>query len=385
MIVQIDLENFKCFERFSLPLSPLTLLSGTNASGKSSVLQAVALLHQTICADEWSRHLILNGPVVQLGTVLDVVDKIYGRHTCGIGLVDEATSYQWTFTGQRPDMSMRVECIAITEYASSDTPIEIRQPLQLHYLLPPQHADASLTARLRNLTYITAERRGPQEIYAVQSPHTASVVGSKGEHAISVLHTGRDESVLPELRLPNVPDTRLRQIEARMQVFFPGYRMDIQPVPQTNAVILGLGNAGDTGFHRPVHAGFGLTQILPIAIAALSARQGDLLLIENPEVHLHPAGQAIMGQFMADVAQAGVQVILETHSDHVLNGIRRAVKTGKLPSQNVALYFFKTRSPDLNEAQVISPVLDKEGNIDIWPEGFFDQFDIDMNYFAGWG
>ena len=277
MIVQIDLENFKCFERFSLPLSPLTLLSGTNASGKSSVLQAVALLHQTVCTDEWSRHLILNGPVVQLGTVLDVVDKVYGRHTCRIGLVDEETSYQWTFTGQRPDMSMRVESVAITEYASSDAPVEIRQPLQLHYLLPPRHADSSLTVRLRNLTYITAERRGPQEIYAVQSPHTASVVGSKGEYAISVLHTGRDESVLPGLRLPNVPATRLRQIEARMQVFFPGYRMDIQPVPQTNAVILGLGNAGDTGFHRPVHAGFGLTQILPIVIAALSARQGDLL------------------------------------------------------------------------------------------------------------
>lgn len=381
MIARIDLDNFKCFERLSLPLRPLTLLSGANASGKSSVLQAVVLLHQTICEDEWSQHLILNGAAVQLGTVLDVVDKVYGRHTCRIGLVDGEKSYQWTFTGQRPDMSMRVGQVEIAEYAER---VAIRNPEKLHYLLPPQHVDFSLTTRLRDLTYITAERRGPQEIYVVQSPHTAFVVGSQGEHAISVLHTGRDESVLPELRLSNAPATRLRQTEARMQAFFPGCRMDIQPVPQTNAVTLGLGNARDTGFHRPVHAGFGLTQILPIVIAALSAKQGGLLLLENPEVHLHPAGQAVMGQFMAEVAQAGVQVILETHSDHVLNGIRRGVKAGKLPAQDVALHFFKTRSPEQDEAQVISPVLDEEGNVDTWPEGFFDQFDIDMNHFAGW-
>lgn len=389
MITQIDLENFKCFKNLRLPLRPLTLLSGTNASGKSSVLQAAALLHQTICTNERSRHLILNGPVVQLGTVLDVVDKVYGRHTCRIGLVDEETSYQWMFTGQRPDMSMRVECVEIAEYALSNCPVICQHPEQLHSLLPLLEAQpepwlrSRLKSRLRGLTYITAERLGPQEIYTVQNPGTVSVVGSKGEHAISVLHTGRDEAVLPSLQLSNVPATRLQQTEARMQVFFPGYRMDIQPIPQTNAVTVGLGNAGDTGFHRPVHAGFGLTQILPIAIAALSAQQDDLLLIENPEVHLHPAGQAVMGQFMADVAQAGVQVILETHSDHVLNGIRRAVKAGKLLAQDVALHFFKARSSD--ETQVLSPILDNEGNIDIWPKGFFDQFDIDMNYFAGWG
>lgn len=382
MIARIDLKNFKCFEHLHLPLRPLTLLSGTNASGKSSVLQAVVLLHQTICADERSCHLILNGSAVQLGTVLDVVDKVYGRHTCSIGLIDGEKSYQWTFVGQRPDMSMRVECVEIAEY--TERVATVRNPKQLHYLLPPKYAAFSLTDRLQDLTYITAERYGPQEIYAVQSPHTSFAVGSRGEHAISVLHMGRDEPVLPDLQIPKMPATRLRQTEARMQVFFPGCRMDIQPVPQTNAVTLGLGNTRDTNFHRPVHAGFGLTQILPIIIAALSAKQGDLLLIENPEVHLHPAGQAVMGQFMAEVAQAGVQVILETHSDHILNGIRRGVKAGKLSAQDVALHFFKTRSPDLDQAQVISPILDKDGNIDTWPEGFFDQFDIDMNYFAGW-
>ena len=83
----------------------------------------------------------------------------------------------------------------------------------------------------------------------------------------------------------------------------------MQPVPQTNMVTLGLRTSGETGFHRPINVGFGLTQVLPIIVAALAAKEGDLLLIENPEVHLHPAGQAMMGEFLAEVAAAGVQVL----------------------------------------------------------------------------
>ena len=90
-----------------------------------------------------------------------------------------------------------------------------------------------------------------------------------------------------------------------------------------------------------------------------------------------------MGQFLADVARAGIQVVVETHSDHVLNGVRRAVKASRLTSDQVAIHFFRPRSDDLT--QVMSPALDDSGNIDDWPEGFFDQFDKDANYFAGWG
>ena len=149
---------------------------------------------------------------------------------------------------------------------------------------------------------------------------------------------------------------------------------------------LGIRTSKDVDFHRPTHTGFGITQVLPIVVAALSARRNDLLLIENPEVHLHPAGQALMGEFLAEIADAGVQVILETHSDHVLNGVRRAVKNKTLPPDDVALHFFRPRQDAEREGlpQVQSPLIDGEGNIDDWPEGFFDQFDKDMNYFAGW-
>ena len=171
-----------------------------------------------------------------------------------------------------------------------------------------------------------------------------------------------------------------------MAQLFPGCVLAIDRVPRVNAVTLGLRTSPDTDFLRPVHTGFGLTQALPIVVAALSADRGDLLLIENPEVHLHPAGQAQMGQFLAAAAAAGVQVLVETHSDHLLNGVRRSVKDGTLASEAAALHFFRPRQTEgaAGEPQVLSPTIDPEGNIDTWPDGFFDQFDKDMNYFAGW-
>ena len=150
--------------------------------------------------------------------------------------------------------------------------------------------------------------------------------------------------------------------------FFPGCVLEIEQVPRANAVTLGICISRGANFHRPIHTGFGLTQVLPIMVAALSANKDDLLLIENPEVHLHPAGQAAIGEFLAEVASAGVQVVIETHSDHVLNGIRRAVKNRTLPSADVALHFFRPRRGGRSEAgpQVQSPTIDADGNIDSW-------------------
>jgi predicted ATPase len=321
---------------------------------------------------------MLNGSAVQLGTVLDVVDKVHGRRQLEIGLVEGGRSLRWTFRGDREEMSMATERVVLDGGADAE-------PGTLRHLLPPERYDvgASIATRLRDLTYITAERVGPREVYALEDRQAAQVVGPRGEHTLSVLHRVRSEPIRDSLVVTDVPPTGLKQIEARMAQFFPGCRLDVQLVPQANAVTLGIRTSDDTDFHRPVHAGFGLTQVLPIVVAGVSAGEQDILLIENPEVHLHPAGQALMGAFLAEVAAGGNQVIVETHSDHVLNGIRRAVKAGVLSPEQALLHFFRPRGGELD--QVVSPTLDAAGNVDVWPEGFFDQFDKDMNHFAGWG
>ena len=398
MINRLDLKTFKCFELLRLPLAPLTLLSGVNASGKTSILHSLVLLHQTMQDNERSARIMLNGNVVKLGTVTDVVDQEKGRNSFEIGLADEEASCLWSFSGDRSDMSLEVAKVEVDGKTTD-------HPGILQFLLPWPAGDPalSLVGRIRDLTYITAEREGPREVYPLedqyagmsaahcgatingltQDQRVVTRVGPRGENAISVLYRGRDELVAEGLRISGTVPTLLHQVGARMDTFFPGCALDVQQVPKANAVSLGIRISEATGFLRPIHCGFGITQILPIVVAALSVPKDSLLLMENPEAHLHPGGQALMGQFLAEVAQSGIQVIVETHSDHVLNGLRRAVKAGRLPAEKVALHFFRARSADAPQA--LSPILDSSGNVDVWPEGFFDQFDRDMDYFAGWG
>ena len=382
MITQIELGHFKCFQALKLPLQQLTLLSGPNSSGKSTVLQALIIVHQTMRDSEWSSRLKLNGSAVSLGTVKDVIDQVHGRGEICVALShDEMEKFHWVFRGNRDERSMALQEGIFTSQQSNVIDFNDQQPL--HYLSPVPQSDHSLIRLIRRMTYLSAERLGPRESYSYDDSQLVSIVGSRGEHAVSMLFTGANEPVPQKLVDDTVPPTRIRQVEARLSSFFPGFMLTTDPVQRANAISLGIRTSKETEFLRTINIGFGLTQVLPIVVAALSAEEGDLLLIENPEVHLHPAGQAQMGRFLAEVAAAGVQVVIESHSDHILNGIRRAVRDELLSHQNTALHFFRERESDelLGKPQVESPMLDSRGDVDYWPEGFFDQFDGDMEYF----
>lgn len=379
MITRIDLKHFKCFENAKIPLAPLTLLTGFNSSGKSSVLQALILLHQTMREHEWSTRLALNGEIIKMGMVPDVVDEVSGRDRFSIALVDDQLTYDWEFEGDRREMSLQVCSIAINEE-------KYIYPETLRYLLPPNESySSSLTHSLRNLTYINAERTLPQDVYALEDPHFPSSIVSKEDRMISILHWNRKEPVLKEMKLSGVTDTYFRHVEEYMDILFSGFGIALQYIPQTNIATLRLRTSPETEYHKPTHTGLGLTHCLPIVVAILSTSPGDIIVVENPEAHLHPAGQALMGSFLAKAATAGVQVFVETHSDHILNGVRRAIRsdTHLISADQVIIHFFRSRFGD--GPQIISPNVDDSGNIDYWPEGFFDQFDKDMNYFAGWG
>jgi len=159
-----------------------------------------------------------------------------------------------------------------------------------------------------------------------------------------------------------------------MQTFFPGCDLRVTPVDGASAVSLGLRTSTASDFQRPQNVGFGLTQLFPVIVALLAAREDDIILVENPEVHLHPRAQQDIGLLIAQVASSGVQVIVETHSDHVLNGIRLAVKSKAIGNADVAIHFFGSPQPS-GEVTMSSPDIDADGRLSSWPEGFFDQFD----------
>ncbi|WP_428268735.1 DUF3696 domain-containing protein [Haliangium sp.] len=395
MLTHLSLNSFKCFDTLELSLAPLTLLSGSNASGKSTVLQALLLLHQTICESEWSSTLTLNGNILGLGTDADVIDKINGRRRLRIGVGSHSGMLKWTFqSAERRAMNVPVQ--SIYWIPKEDLPIlefvaDEASSTPMRRLVPLSWLDESpdlgmVTESISRLQYISAERLGPREIYPLPDSNNRQV-GARGQNAPALLHWYGQKRISNALEHPKASTPTLRQqVEAWMREFFPGCGVDVQLVPNANHISLGLRTDSATDYHRPQHVGFGLSHILPIITAALVSEPGDVLLVENPEVHLHPAGQTLIGQFLGTVAASEVQVIVETHSDHVLNGIRRAVRARTLDAEHAALYYFYPRTYAAEEGieQVVSPQIDLNGNIDHWPVGFFDQFDKDMNYFAGW-
>jgi predicted ATPase len=393
---RLYLEYFKGFEKLSLPLAPLTLLSGLNSAGKSTALQALALLHQTAQEDEWSKSLLLNGSTISLGTASDVIDKIHGRKKMAIGI--EADNYQciWRMLSEdRAAYTIPFQEITLTDYLTpfeKSYPILSEKMIAVRRMLPapsidefPQEVATHLSNQIYQLTYLGAERLGPRETYAISNPNKYQTVGSQGEYTPWYLFNYSDKKVTDFLQISKNPPGLQRQTEAYLDHFFPGAGFVVEPVKNANLVTLKIRTSQSSEYHRPQNVGYGLTHVLPIITACLGAKLENVVLVENPEAHLHPAAQALMGLFLARVAASGVQVILETHSDHVLNGVRRAVKDKKLSSQQVAIHFFKSHFEDEStEPQVISPLIDDNGNLDNWPQEFFDQFDKDTAYFADW-
>jgi predicted ATPase len=371
MLRSLHIASFKCFESLDLELRPLTLLSGVNGGGKSSVIQAVVLLAQTLAEREWGRTLVLDGPDLGLGSATDVLNQKSARRRLVLGAATADESIAWTFKAEdRRALSLELETVAV-----DGRELEITDPVR--WLLPAARAETSgVVAALRRLSWITAERTGPRELLPLWDTHGHQHVGARGELAAGVLYWRESDPVRLELCIPEVPPTLFHQVRARMQEFFPGCDLRVSAIEGANAVSLRLRTDARSDFQRPQNVGFGLTQLFPILVALLSAREGDLVLIENPEVHLHPQAQQRVGTLLAIIAASGVQVVVETHSDHVLNGMRLAAKLKLIQPHDVAVHFF---APDNDRFEPKSPKLDGDGRLDSWPKGFFDQFDMALS------
>jgi len=379
MIDRLGLENFKCFSSLVLPLAPLTLLSGTNSGGKSSVIQALALLAHNLEMREWEDSLLLNGPDLALGRVADVLNQQSGGRHLKISCASDDEKIEWTFlTEDRKSMSMGLAEVVVEEgqhRRRTEMVFADRKRDRVRWLLP---ADADIATRskvvasLKRVTWLTAERVGPREVLPLRDPGQHRRVGVRGEYAAGLLHWSEFDEVVSSLCVEGEPKLLLHQVRAHMRRFFPSFDLRVTPIEGASALTLKLRTNPRDDFHRPQNVGFGLIQLLPVVVALIHAQPGDMLMIENPEVHLHPRAQQDIGMLMCEAAAAGVQVVVESHSDHLLNGIRLAVKDSVLSARDVALHFF---SSDATRGDPISPSIDDEGRLDSWPSGFFDQFD----------
>jgi len=317
MIEHIHLQNFKASRNLNVRLAPLTLLSGLNSSGKSSILQSIALLRQSYGIASNPTSLMLRGDLVKLGHGRDVLNE--GADTEGdlvtFEMRENGTLYRWS-------------CTSLAD--ASELPFSESPPDLPQFIHSPQ------------FQYLQADRTSPLTLYpqAPQQAHLTGFLGIKGEYTADIL--AKSESPLSEKRsvafsswplaselLQQVaPTPKLRdRVAAWLQHFSPGVRLTAERIKGTDDVQLcyefvGHSRRMKSNPYRPGNVGFGLTYSLPIVVACLASPQGSLLLIENPEAHIHPQGQLALGELLALAAADGIQLIVETHSDHILNGIR---------------------------------------------------------------
>ena len=365
MIESLTIENFKAFSCQNILLRPLTLFTGLNGMGKSSALQSLLLLRQSYrqhaLASLEGSGLVLNGELVQLGTGYDVLFDHADQDEIGFSLKLSGQEARWRFAYDHQADVLRYmseSCVPHSIYASN------------------------LFAS--NFHYLEAERVGPRTSFEMADfvVREQKQMGTKGQFAVHFLyHYG--SRTLPEiLHHPAGRSSTLKdQVTAWMGDISPGALIRIDPYEAMDLMRLSFGferadTAGDVRNYRSTNVGFGLTYTLPVLVALLSSPAGALVLLENPEAHLHPRGQSQIGELIARAASAGIQVIVETHSDHILNGIRVAVKRGLARPEDVAMHFFQLPADgsELSGIEVISPQIDSDGRLDKWPDNFFDEY-----------
>jgi predicted ATPase len=373
MITALEIENFKCFEYLRLPFGQLTLLTGFNGAGKSSAIQPLLLLAQQLRDTPDPDVFALNGAFVRLGTVADILPSSPAISVVKFTIHEPWGSKLWflgTKSGERFIHRVRpADRITRTESTTPD----------------PEAEDFGAGIDLARLTYLSAVREGTAEAYPIPDANSElfADVGTDGRFAAYWFFQFKDNEI-PKARChPSEPATSMRkQLDAWIAALFPGAQADARLFPELSLLSLQfrLSDIGD--WRRPANVGYGISYAFPILVALLAADNGQIVVIDSPEAHLHPYAQSQMGRLLAHFAAGGVQIVVETHSDHLLNGARVAVREGVLPASSMQLHFFTGAKKEGHG--VVSPALDSSGSLDEWPEGFFDQSEKDLSRLAGW-
>ncbi|MCL0182211.1 DUF3696 domain-containing protein [Klebsiella pneumoniae] len=365
-IKSIKLENFKSYKNQTFNISGLNVFCGNNSVGKSTVMQAIAMILQSDFGNK--SDLKLNGDLINVGRIDDIFnDFTSAEGKLSITISTSNCEVRWGITKEDSTI-IRNELPCISGLEDIKTLKDF--------------------INISNFQYIEAERIGPRDnIPLSQHNFHSDWLGKKGEYVIEVLDTimNKQDRLILDNEKPNKDDPRIHyklnsvrvasNIQAWMDEISPNYK--IHPKLEVNANIAYNTIQAESGKQtKPKNIGFGYSYALSIVSALLLAKPGELVVLENPEAHLHPRGQSYMGRLIAYTAQAGVQVLIETHSDHLLNGIRVVARTSPDFSPELISLFYISHENNESTAEKIA--IGKDGKLSSWPKGFFDQQSIDM-------
>lgn len=413
-ITRISVKGFKSLaEERSIEIRPLTILAGANSSGKSSIMQPLLMMKQTLEATYDPGPLLINGPNVRFTSADQFLtrsaDQNLGQFRVGLE-VDGATSFYETFIrkGQegmeiaealfknnnditivRPEMTqeeMMVDYPDKSVESKLSLKIErdrcflerkvmgktVREILSSIFFYE-RNIGRKFSGPILGLVHLPALRGNPERNYKKTSvgpmfPGTFEI------YAASIIHNWQATK-----------DPRLNYLSATLELLGLTWKVGSRQVDDVSfEVMVGrlIHQEGKdvNDLVSIADVGFGVSQTLPVIVALLAAEPGQLVYIEQPEIHLHPRAQMAMAQILAEAANRGVRVVAETHSSLLLLGIQSLVAEGKLSPDKVKLHWFKRR-PEDGITEVTSADLDKAGAFGDWPEDFSSaEMDADTRY-----
>ncbi|HCM9194242.1 TPA: DUF3696 domain-containing protein [Enterobacter roggenkampii] len=356
MIKHLYLKNFKCFAEQQFEFAALTVFCGSNSAGKSTAIQSLLSIKQNISALANGRFR-LEGELFNFGKLKDLLSHNPVDNQIVIKIDD-----------------FNVKLIA-DELASKECRVE---PENLSGIT---RLDEILS---NDFIYLCAERLGPRSSFEFGSSDERLDIGIYGQFALSEYLKFRDQ---PTVNLAFAKKICAGLIESNstktifvdalvreaMRMVCPGVSIDVEEVSEIDRVY----NTYKSGQEsiRPINVGFGVSYVLPIIISAALIKPGGILIIENPEVHLHPGAQANLVKILCELSKTGVQVIIETHSDHIINGIRVFAKDNAFGESENIIHSVTHRGDKRTVKQIH---IDQDGNLTALDEGFFDQITKDL-------
>ncbi|MCR6850065.1 MULTISPECIES: DUF3696 domain-containing protein [Bacillus] len=363
MLDKLVIHNFKCFQRNEISFKPLTILVGGNGVGKSSVIQSLLISKQSLNKLEPN----------QVNEGLEFEIELTGPYLLNLGFPKNILSSN-----------------ADSKQISFSLINDLKQEIKLDFTFPEIYGEHLLQGKVvkvenhlniplqKDFSYLNAERLGPR-VGLPLGTNSEWNVGYKGEYSSHILFRADNSNMkVHELLKVEGDSSRFsRQAEAWLQAIVPGLQLDYKIIDDVSLASLKFKSTSlDTDFLPAPNTGFGISYTLPIIVAGLiqSIQGSGTLIVENPEAHLHPLGQSRIGRFLARVSMTGVQVIVETHSEHVINGAR--IEMAKLEkSEDMKVNFFNTKNNNINIEELH---INKVGELSDWPNGFFDQEQYDL-------
>ena len=373
MIDTIRVVALKSIKDLTVKCSKLNLFVGTNSSGKSTFLQALLLLTQQE----------LNGKYISIGDFREVRNYYMPNDSIRIEIIEKnKTKPAWIeFIEDKEKEAYNIR-------TSMDETF-VFEIMEMDECIDPEQTDFLVDEF--GFHYLSCHRIGVNDIYA-KNMLNESDFGIDGEYALAYLLKNESEVVPDELVVKDIDVTNslLEQVNY-WRNYIVGTTLSINDIKKTNYLQVKYNNnpanaSSEALYCRPINVGSGISYLISIIISCLGAESDSIIIIENPEIHLHPKAQSKLCDFIYFVSKAGRQLFVETHSDHIFNGLRVGVATGKISQEDISVNFFAMN--ERCETQC-NPILFKEygkivgtnDRMDI--NDLFDQFEIDLNRMLG--